>query len=140
MKKTVNKKENNNLKVRRSTISRSKVLKDEYKKEEIKFLFLKMFADLTKRLNENNYQTSRIRIHLESLNYKSENTRFTVTLDKPTSSLTKLLKAVLPLYISKVNQDINITRIGISFEKISLVESKTSIFKQMIFYKNIFQN
>ena len=80
-----NKKELSQLRIRRNTISKSKILKKEYQTKEITLIFVKMFKELTNKLNENHYQVSCIRIHLQDSNQNS--IRFSLKMETPTSNL-----------------------------------------------------
>lgn len=133
-----NKKELSQLRIRRNTISKSKILKKEYQNKEITLIFVKMFKELTNKLNENHYQVSCIRIHLQDSNQNS--IRFSLKMETPTSNFSKLLKLILPTYISKVKQEIIITKIAISFEKLTIEESKSNFSIKKLFYKKLYQN
>ena len=133
-----NKKELSQLRIRRNTISKSKILKKEYQTKQITLIFVKMFKELTNKLNENHYQVSCIRIHLQDSNQNS--IRFSLKMETPTSNFSKLLKLILPTYISKVKQGIIITKIAISFEKLTIEESKSNFSIKKLFYKKLYQN
>lgn len=130
---------NTSINVRRNTISKSKTLKADFQTKELKFIFVKMLSDLTKKLNQSNYRVSRIRVHLLLKDSEFSNVRFSISLRTPTNHFSVILKAILPVYLSKLKQE-KVIKIAIAFEKLSRSEEKQKFILRKIFYKKTFQN
>lgn len=131
-----------NIKIRRNTISKSKSLNGSYNIKEIKTIFSDLLMDLTKKLNLYSYKTSYIRVHIIYKNEIIETKRFTIALKSYTKKYSVLLREVLPIMLSNISQDVVIEKIGISFEKLTPIETtalKTLLSKEK-FLKYAFQN